>query len=174
MKALIRTAVLVASVGLACGTSASPGGASDPLTACTAKALTGTFRVVAGSAGAGNIVYALRLRNSSSATCFVTGIPGLTLLDSRDRTLPTHPTPAHPGALTAVLVRLAPGSSARATARFSPDVPGPGEPTARPCERTAEGLRVAPSGGGTLVAPVTPPTPVCEHGGMTMTVLTAA
>jgi hypothetical protein len=76
--------------------------------------------------------------------------------------------------LTAVMVRLAPGRSARATARFSPDVPGPGEQVTGPCERTSTGLRVAPSGGGTLVAPITPATPVCEHGGMSLSVLTAA
>jgi hypothetical protein len=70
-------------------------------------------------------------------------------------------------------VRLAPGRTATATARFSPDVPGPGEPTTGPrCEPTAYLLRVRPNGGGTLKAPIRPPTPVCEHGGMTWSVLT--
>jgi len=128
---------------------------------------------VPGSAGAGNIVYALRLRNRSSAPCTVTGIPGVTLLDRRGRRLPTHPLPAHPGALTAVLVTLAPGKTATATARFSPDVPGPGEPVSgRRCEPVAYTLLVRPNGGGTVRAPIRPPTPVCEHGGMTWSVLT--
>jgi hypothetical protein len=138
---------------------------------CTAAQLAGTFRVVPGSAGAGNIVYALRLRNTSSTRCFVTGIPGLSLLDRRGKSLPTHISPAHPGALMAVRVDLAPGKTATATARFSPDVPGKGEQAIGQCEPKAYTLRVTPNGGGTLRAPIQPPTPVCEHGGMTWSVL---
>jgi hypothetical protein len=139
---------------------------------CTGAKLAGTFAGVPGSAGAGNIVYALRLRNTSSASCTVTGIPVLTLLDRHSRRLPTHPVPAHPGALTAVLVTLAPGKAATATARFSPDVPGPGEPVSgRRCEPVAYTLLVRPNGGGTVRAQIRPPTPVCEHGGMTWSVL---
>jgi hypothetical protein len=140
---------------------------------CTGARLSGTFDVVPGSPGAGNIVYALRLKNVSHASCTVTGIPGVTLLDRRGRRLPTHPFPAQPGALTAVLVTLAPGKAASATARFSPDVPGPGEPvTGRRCEPVAYTLLVRPNGGGTVRAPLRPPTPVCEHGGMSWSVLT--
>jgi hypothetical protein len=140
---------------------------------CKASDLSGTFAVVPGSAGAGNIVYALRLENTSTAKCTVTGIPGVTLLDRRGRRLPTHPFPAHPGALTAVLVTLAPGKAATATARFSPDVPGTGEPVSGTrCEPVAYRLLVRPNGGGTLRAPIRPPTPVCEHGGMSWSVLT--
>ena len=141
---------------------------------CTGSNLTGTFAVAPGSAGAGNIVYALRLTNTSTATCTVTGIPDLTLLDRRGRRLPTHPFPAHPGALTAVLVALAPGQTATATARFSPDVPGTGEPVSgRRCEPVAYRLLVRPNGGGVVRAPIRPPTSVCEHGGMSWSVLTA-
>ena len=141
--------------------------------ACVAANLTGGFAAVPGSAGAGNIVYALTLKNTSQQPCFVTGIPGLTLLDRRDRKLPTAVRPARPGALTAIRVQLAPGRSARATARFSPDVPGPGEGhPGKPCEPKAYRLRVVPTGGGALTVPITPPTPVCEHGGMTWTPLT--
>jgi uncharacterized protein DUF4232 len=140
---------------------------------CKASDLSGTFAVVPGSRGAGNIVYALRLKNTSSSRCTLTGIPGVTLLDRRGRRLPTHPFPAHPGALTAVLVTLAPGKASTATARFSPDVPGTGEPVnGRRCEPIAYRLRVRPNGGGTLSAPIRPPTPVCEHGGMSWSVLT--
>jgi hypothetical protein len=140
---------------------------------CTAGDLSGSFAVVPGSAGAGNIVYALHLENTSRAPCTVTGIPGVTLLDRRGRKLPTRPFPAHPGALTAVLVTLAPGKSATATARFSPDVPGPGEPVSgRSCEPVAYTLLVRPNGGGSLRAPIRPPTSVCEHGSMTWSVLT--
>ena len=67
------TAVLAASASLVSGASAS---AAVRVPACTGKNLTASFRVVRGSAGAGNIVSALRLRNRSRSTCFVTGIPG--------------------------------------------------------------------------------------------------
>ncbi len=140
---------------------------------CTAARLAGTFKEVPGSAGAGSISYALRLRNTSATNCYVTGIPHVTLLDHSGKALPSHPVPAQPGALTAVLVDLAPGKTATATARFSPDIPGPGEQTTGQCERTAYWLRVGPTGGGTLRAPIQPPTPVCEHGSMTWSVLTA-
>lgn len=141
---------------------------------CTGPMLTGTFKVIPGSAGAGNIVYRLRVENSSPRTCGVTGIPGLTLLDATGRKLSTHARfSGMPGALSAVLVTLKPGGTATLTARFSPDIPGPGEPVSgRACERTAYKLRVAPSGGGSLVVPISPATPVCEHGGLQITVFT--
>lgn len=137
--------------------------------------LTGKFTVVPDSPGAGNIVYRLRLTNSSKHGCFLTGIPGLTLLDRLGRKLPTNSRfGGRPGTLAAVVAPLAPGGAATLTARFSPDIPGPGEPAKKACERTAFKLRVAPSGGGSVVAPISPPTPVCEHGTMALTVFVSA
>jgi hypothetical protein len=73
------------------------------------------------------------------------------------------------------MVILKPGKAAAETARFSPDVPGPGEGVAgRPCEPAAYKLRVTPTGGGSVVVPVKPPTSVCEHGTMTLPALSAA
>jgi hypothetical protein len=143
---------------------------------CTAAQLSGTFRVVPGSAGAGNIVYALRLENTSSRTCFVSGLARLQLLGRTGRALPTHVRPAFRPGLTAVRVELRPGQTARAEARFSPDVPGIGEPVAgRQCEPTSYKVRVTPPpGGGTLIAPIRPRTPVCEHGGMSVRALSHA
>ena len=143
---------------------------------CNGHQLSGSFRVVPGSAGAGNIVYALRLRNVSARTCFVSGLARLQLLGKTGKPLPTHVTPAFRGGLTAVIVRLAPGHSARATARFSPDIPGRGEPVSgRQCEPTAYKVRVTPPPGvGALVVPIVPPTPVCEHGGLQLAALSPA
>jgi Domain of unknown function (DUF4232) len=135
---------------------------------CRARALRGSFAAVPGSAGAGNIVYALRVRNAGIATCTLTGLPQLRLVDARHRALPTHVTAAHPGQLTAILVRVAPGGWASASARFSPDVPGPGEGNRRQCEPTARAVRVTAPGGGTALLPVKPATPVCEHGSMSL------
>ena len=148
------------------------GGPAATVNACTGPLLTGTFSAIRGSAGAGNISYALRLKNASGRTCWVSGLAGLRLLDRKGRPLPTHVVPAFRPGLTAVRVVLRPGGRAHATARFSPDVPGPGEGVVGACERTSYKVRVTPPpGGGTLVAPVTPPTPVCEHGGMQLSAL---
>jgi uncharacterized protein DUF4232 len=148
------------------------GGSTSPVRPCTGSMLSGTFSAIYGSAGAGNISYALRLRNRSRLICFVSGLAGLRLLDRTGRALPTRVEPAFSTGLTAVRVVLQPGRRARATARFSPDVPGPGEPVGRTCERTAYTVRVSPPpGGGTLLAPVKPPTPVCIHGRMFLSAL---
>jgi hypothetical protein len=165
--------VAATAVFLAFAATASAGNrASRP---CTGAMLSGTFRVIPGSPGAGNIVYRLRIKDTSTKACFVTGLPGVTLLDAVGRKLPTTSSFAgHPGMLTAVQVPLVPGSGAATlTARFSPDVPGPGEPVSgKQCEPTAYKLRVTPSGGGSVVVPISPPTPVCEHGGLQLTSFT--
>src|SRR5256885_5137574 len=94
---------------------------------CTGAQLTASFRVIPGSAGAGNIVYRLRLRNHSTQTCFVSGLAQLRLLGKTGRALPTKVEPTFRGGLTAVRVVLRTGKQAHADARFTPDVPGPGE-----------------------------------------------
>ena len=172
---MTRAALTLAAAALA-GLVLGSGGSASTIAPCKGAQLSGTFRVVPGSAGAGNIVYDLKLRNRSKQTCFVSGLAGLRLLGRTGRLLPTHVRPAFRGEPTAVRVVLRPGGAAHANARFSPDVPGPGEPVkARQCEPTAYRVRVTPPpGGGTLVAPVTPPTPVCEHGGMSLNVLSAS
>ena len=157
MKAVIAL-VALSAVAASCA-QAHPGIAPR----CNGSQLKGTFTVVRGSAGAGNIVYALKLTNRSSKTCTVTGLPSVRLLAKDKQRLPTNVIPAMRGAGTAVLVTLRHGERTRATARFSPDVPGNGE-MGRQCEPKSWWLRVAGQGGGTTTVPVTPPTPVCEHG----------
>lgn len=142
---------------------------------CTGSMLSGTFKAIPNSEGAGNIVYRLRVRNTSHVTCFVTGIPQLQLLAQNGKKLPTKTIFDGPaGTLTAIVVPLAHGAGASLTARFSPDVPGPGEPVTKACEKTAYRLRVSPSGGGTVTVPVLPPTPVCEHGTLQLKTFTGA
>jgi Protein of unknown function (DUF4232) len=139
--------------------------------ACTGKDLQGTFNAVPGSEGAGNIVYALRLRNGSSGACFVRGLPQLQLLGKEGVKRPTAAVALHPAQAAAALVTLAPNKTAALTARFSPDVAGKGEQQIGRCEPVSAKLRVAPPGGGSLIVEITPPTSVCEHGGMTLTAL---
>ena len=148
-------------------------GTTSAAPACAAGDLDGAFSVVAGSAGAGQISYELRLTNASQAVCFVSGLPDVRLLDADGNALPTNVSAARPGEATAARIELAPGESAYAQARFSPDVPGPGEQQTGACEPKAAGLRVSPDGGGTLVAPVRPSTPVCERGALSFQLLSS-
>ena len=158
---VLRIALIAAAAAAVAACGASAGGGP---TACTGAQIAGAFKVVPGSAGAGNIVYALTLKNISSRTCTVTGLPQGRLLGQHGGALPTHIRAAFRPGLTAVLVRLAPGKSARATARFSPDVPGVGDHTPGACEPKAYALRVSLAGGGTTNAKLSPATPVCERG----------
>ena len=147
---------------------------SSAASACGAAQLTGTFAGVPGSAGAGNIVYRLRLVNTGSSSCWVSGLPQVVLLDTSGGRLPTSVRPARPG-IAAAKITLAPDGAATADARFSPDVPGVGD-SQQPgqCEPTASTLRVTAPGGGAVDAPIKPPTPVCERGQLSFTVYTAA
>jgi Protein of unknown function (DUF4232) len=156
--------LVLALVVLATATAATSALAHSDAS-CTGAQLAGTFDVVRGSAGAGNITYKLVLKNVSTRMCTLTGLPQGRLLGKTGKALPTHVRTATPGMLTAILVRLAPGRTTFATARFSPDVPGTGEPTAgTKCEPTAWSFRVSGQGGGTTKVKLGPPTPVCEHG----------
>lgn len=154
-------------------TPTTPTTSTSEAAACSGADLKGSFADVPGSAGAGQISYKLTLTNSSASTCFVSGIPDLQLLDAKGGALPTSVSPAQPGQGTAAKVVLQPGASAAAEARFSPDVPGQGEQSQGACEPTAHELKVT-IGGGSVNVPVTPPTPVCEHGSLSMALLAAA
>jgi hypothetical protein len=162
---LLAAAALAALVLAGSGSSAS-------VPPCTGSQLAGNFVVIMGSAGAGSISYRLNVRFASGRTCFVSGLPRIQLLSRLRQPLPTKVVPAVRGVRTADVV-LRPGHGAHAEARFSPDVPGVGEPVAgRNCERTAYSMRVTlRPGGATFLAPVRPPTPICEHGTMAFSAL---
>jgi len=83
--------VLAASLQAGCASAAV-----DNASPCTGQDLRGTFKAVPRSQGAGNIVYALRLRNASARACTVTGIPHVQLLDAKGKKLPTNAVAAHP------------------------------------------------------------------------------
>ena len=85
-------------------------------------------------------VYALVLRNRSSRSCAVSGLPQVTLLGLHGKMLATHVRAASANLRAAPLILLKHGDSASATARFSPDVPGPGEQ-----QRGAASRRLTPS-----------------------------
>ena len=134
--------------------------------ACAASSLSGSFDVVEGSAGAGQIVYRLKLTNSGSKPCYVSGLPQVQLLGTTGSALPTSVSAAQPGTGTAAKISLQHGRAATAEAQFSPDVNGTGDSTSGQCQPAATVLRVTAPGGGTLDAPIQPPTPVCERGSL--------
>ena len=113
---------------------------------CTASSLTGSFSVVPGSAGAGQIGYRLRLANTGPGACSVAGVPTVELVGAAGNALPTNASPAQPGKAAAPVV-LERGEAAVSDARFSPDVPGGSEPTDAPCEPKAHTLRITIGGG---------------------------
>jgi hypothetical protein len=140
---------------------------------CSGGDLAGTFSVEPGSAGAGQISYVLRLENTSAGACYVTGLPDALLIDEQGASLPTNVQPAKADQATTAKVVLQPHAAAVATARFSPDVPGGSEQTDGPCEPRAFTFHLT-IGGGTVEAPVQPPTSVCERGTMFFSPFTAA
>jgi len=129
--------------------------------ACTGGQLSGTFKEAPGGGGAGQIEYILTLTNTSSTPCTVSSPPKAALLGTSGSELPTHVIPVYG---TGPTVSLTSGGSAKAPVRFSPDVPGTGDSQSGPCQPKAYTLRVSPAGGGTVDAPITPPTSVCERG----------
>jgi hypothetical protein len=126
---------------------------------CDGTQLSAVFVQVPGSAGAGQIAYALTVKNSSSSPCSVHGIPQGTLLGATGTALPTHVT----GTGRRPIV-LPPGASAVAQARFSPDVAGDGDSQSGACQPQAHTFQLTAGGGGVTEAAIKPPTSVCEQG----------
>ena len=127
---------------------------------CQGTQLSATFAEIPNSSGAGQIAYALAVKNSSSSPCTLHGIPQGTLLGATGTTLPTHIKPA---GSRGKLIVLPPGASAIAQARFSPDVAGPGDSQSGSCQPQAHTFQLTAAGGVTE-APIKPPTSVCEQG----------
>jgi hypothetical protein len=140
-------------------TTTGSGSSAKP---CTGGQLSGAFALVPGSAGAGQIVYALKLKNTSPSACALRGIPQATLLGVTGAALPTHVRAGGAGGTRRVV--LQPGASAVAQARFSATVAGPGDSQSGTCQPEAHTLQVTTAGGGVTDAAIKPPTSVCEQG----------
>jgi hypothetical protein len=138
-------------------TASAPAGADNQ---CTARDLTATFEVLQGSAGAGNIVYTLRVQNASQHECTVGGVPDITFVGHE-----SHIPATNSGVDS--FVTLQPGDSARSQVRFSPDVD--------PCQPgTASTLRLTMPDGTTLDAKIDPPTKLCGGGSLQPSAFTGA
>lgn len=146
---------------------------SSPASPCTGSQLSGTFAVVAGSQGAGQVEYLLTLKNASSERCYVFGLPQAQLVGADGTVLPTHIASSQASSGGKQIV-LAPGDSAVTQARFSPSVPGPGDAQSGRCQPKASTLRITPDGGGTVDAPIQPPVSVCERGTLYFDVFASA
>ena len=155
MRRLLLIGILAVLAAPAC---------SHAATGCAG--LTGSFKLVPGSAGAGNVVYALRLHKTGTGTCLLRGLPQVRLLGSGGKPLPTKV--LRDPRFTPKPFVLRAGHTATAQARFSPDVPGPGEGHVGACEPVAHTLRVT-AGGATVVVPMLSARPVCEHGRLSFT-----
>ncbi len=126
------TLASAAAALLACGALAA-GGTAAKAAACNANNFTAHMREIKGSAGAGSISYRLSLTNTGSKACKMGNHAALQLEKADGKDLPTH---VH-NAGTAGTITVAAGATAKAELRFSPDIPGPGEPKHGPCEPRA-------------------------------------
>jgi hypothetical protein len=128
---------------------------------CSGTQLAGAFAVIPNSSGAGQIAYALTVKNSSQSVCSVRGTPKGTLLGASGTTLPTQVKAVGGGGKEIV---LPPGASAMAQAQFSPDVAGDGDSQSGVCQPQAHTFQLDAEGGGVSEMPIRPPTSVCERG----------
>jgi hypothetical protein len=128
---------------------------------CQGTDLSATFALIPNSAGAGQIAYVLTVKNSSPSACSVQGIPKGTLLAANGTPLPTRVKASGPGGKR---LMLPPGASATAQARFSPDVAGEGDSQSGACQPQAHTLQLTVEGSGVTLAPIKPPTSVCQRG----------
>ena len=128
---------------------------------CTGTQLAATFDLIPNSAGAGQIAYALNVKNSSQSACSVHGIPKGTLLAASGTGLPTR---VKASGADGKQVVLPPGASATAPARFSPDIASEGDSQSGACQPQAQTFELATQGGGVTEAPIKPPTSVCQQG----------
>ena len=136
--------------------------------ACTtAEMPSGTWRVVPDSQGAGHVAADLTLQNTSGHSCTVAGFPGISLLASNDRALPSYVAKDNSVAVTTITV--APGAFVHAEMRYSANVPGPGESQNGQCEPMTVHAQVQLPGDSAWVhITLDNPTPVCEKGELQM------
>lgn len=146
-------------------TSVSTTAASPAL--CTVANLQATFSVIPNSQGAGNEVARIVLTNSGSTVCQTYGYVGMLLLGANGAALPTDVVRV-PGTSNYPIINLAPGASASATARFSPDIPGTGDSQTGACQPTATSTEITPPDNTAHLIVPGPGTSVCEGGTMSV------
>jgi len=164
-RALALTVLLVALAAVWL-----PAGAGAGAAPCTRGELWVRVGLGTGGGAAGHVEYAILVVNEGTKACAFAQRPGLRLLGALGRSLPTNAVYHGPSGV----ITLARGAIARALAILSPDIPGPGEPTSGPCEPPADFVLVslAAPGRGGVIGTIAPPTPVCEHGTLSLQAFT--
>ena len=107
---------------------------------CTGTQLAAVFTLIPNIAGAGQIAYALNVKNSSDSPCWVRGVPSGHLLAANGTALPTQ---IGASGNHGKQVVLPPGASASAQARFSPDVASEGDSQSGACQPVAHTLQLS-------------------------------
>jgi hypothetical protein len=154
-----RAAAICAIATMAVAVLAAAAG-GRPTSRCEAAFLRAHVSVVHGSASAGHIEYRLSVSNHGPSVCIVHEHPALQLIGAGGERLPIRVRDEGHGGLAVIHL----GQTVSAKLRLSPDIPGPGEPSHGPCERPAHHMHITLSQSITVVAPIEPPTSVCEHG----------
>lgn len=160
MSILSRRAVYICAIAATALAALAATASGRPSGSCNSSFLRAKMSLINGSRGAGSVGYLLTIRNHGPGVCVVNGHPELKLIGARGEPLPTRVKDQGQRGLKAIGL----GETRSAKLRFSPDIPGPGEPTEGPCEPPAHEVKVILSQSITVVAPVEPPTSVCEHG----------
>lgn len=145
----------------------APVGSAAALPRCHTTDLDATLEPSPGGGAAGSVYLDLGLTNRSSHPCAVYGYPGMTLVDSTGRWLPTtlRRDPGQPA-----LVPLQPGKTAWAVVRYT-HMPADGEPT--PCQPAAAGVAVTPPDETSQLTVDRKLDDVCQHGQMSVSPLSA-
>src|SRR5581483_4504537 len=154
----------IVAAGLAAAALTPLAGASSA-PACATGNLSVSFTFIPGSPGAGNVEYTLKVKNTGANSCSL-GKPTVTLLGKSGAANPSH---SHS---TGAAVTVPAGGTAKADARFSPDVAGTGDTQSAACQPVSYKVKVAFKGSpGTVTGPIKPPTRVCERGSMSINAL---
>lgn len=171
---MVAAAALVLLAG--CGTGTPPSTATQPAPTPSANSASTPAAPAAGERchtrelaaslqqqrpGGGNRYAVLTLTNRSSRSCPVTGFPGLQLLDSSRRSLPTNVVRDQQQA--AQTVQLAPGAAAFTTLHWGL-VAGDGEPQTTQCEPAPASVEVTPPDETTQLVIGWTYGPVCQKG----------
>ncbi|NUR30509.1 MAG: DUF4232 domain-containing protein [Catenulispora sp.] len=122
----------------------------------------GTWKLIEGSNGAGHVAADIALQNTSTHACTVSGYPGISLLASDEHPLPTNvvkfPT-------TVTTLTVPPGGWIHSEIRYSPNIPGDGEPATGNCEpETVHARAQLPGDSAWAKVTLANPTTVCEKG----------
>ncbi|NJC70224.1 DUF4232 domain-containing protein [Planosporangium thailandense] len=150
------------------GTStAADGGSTAALPRCHTADLDAHLEPSAGGGAAGSIYVDLGLTNHAAHPCAVYGYPGMTLVDSAHKWLPTtlRRDPGEPTRVT-----LQPGQTAWAVVHYT-HIPADDEGS--PCAPAAAGLAVTPPDETTQLTVDSKLDDVCQHGQMSTSPLTA-